>query len=214
MSSKLKTAYMEEMKIAGKEMLNVPWERKEVYASWLAQTYHFVCHSTRIVAMAGAKFSYERNEFHLSSIEHLNQEKNHEKLLLMDLKNLGLAVAEIPKTLSSSILFQNQYYWIQNQNPISVYGYYLLLEGIAAEFGPKIYQTLKSHYPEKCLSFVRVHAEEDEGHIDEHLNKLNDLPSEEIDLIIQNLKQSSLIYQSILKEMRELASKNQNAKAA
>ncbi len=203
----LKNAYAEEMKAAEKYFVEFQWKNPQVYASWLAQTYHFVCHSTRIVTLAGALFPYSRNEFHLSAIEHANQEKNHEKLLLMDLKQMKLKPEDIPVCHNSSVMFQNQYYWIQNVNPISVYGYYLFLEGIAAEFGPRIHKMLKDNYPDNQLSFVRVHAEEDPDHIHEHLEKLMKLPKEDHELIIRNLQQSSSIYQNMLREI--LASANQ-----
>jgi len=198
----LKMAYTAEMQRTKSYFLEFSWKEPSLYASWLAQTYHFVCHSTRIISLAGALFPYDRNEFHLSALEHAHQEKNHEKLLSMDLKKLNYDLDAIPVCHNSSLMFQNQYYWIQNVNPISVYGYYLFLEGVAAEFGPKIYEILKRHHPENTLSFVRVHAEEDPGHIGEHLEKLTALPDEDHRLIITNLQQSSCIYENMLTEIK------------
>ena len=111
-------------------------------------------------------------------------------------------------------MFQNQYYWIQNVNPISVYGYYLFLEGVAAEFGPKVYEILKQSYPEKTLSFIRVHAEEDPDHIHEHLDKLIHLSAEYHQLIIQNLQQSTTIYLNMLREIQQNQKKTTTSKAA
>jgi len=206
----LKDFYSDEMLKTKKVFLGFPWQDPTLYAGWLAQTYNFVCHSTRIVTLAGALFPYDRNEFHLSAIHHANQEKNHEKLLLMDLKQLGYTLKDIPQCHNSSLMFQNQYYWIQNVNPISVYGYYLFLEGVAAEFGPKVYEILKKTYPENTLSFIRVHAEEDPDHIHEHLDKLIHLPNQDHTLIVQNLQQCTTIYLNMLQEIQQ----NQIRKAA
>jgi hypothetical protein len=199
----LKDFYSQEMQKTKNVFLEFPWKEPALYASWLAQTYNFVCHSTRIVTLAGALFPYSRNEFHLSALHHANQEKNHEKLLLMDIQQLGFHLKDIPVCHNSFLMFQNQYYWIQNVNPISVYGYYLFLEGVAAEFGPKVYEILKQNYPEKTLSFIRVHAEEDPDHIHEHLDKLIHLSAEDHQMIIQNLQQSTTIYLNMLREIQQ-----------
>ncbi len=182
-----------------------PWESELFYQHWLAQTYNFVCHSTRIVALAGALFPYDKNAFHLSAIEHLTQERNHEKMLVRDLSNFGKKIEEFPILHQSSIFYQTQYYWIEHVNPISVYGYYLFLEGLAAEIGPKVYDRLKSVYSEKCITFMKVHAHEDPHHIQEHLNGLSKVSQNEQDLIIKNFVQSMHIYKSLLNEIKVIS---------
>ncbi|MBK9294409.1 MAG: hypothetical protein IPM57_08175 [Oligoflexia bacterium] len=43
---------------------NFPIEDKDIYALWLAQTYYFVCHSTRLLAHGAALFDFDHNTYH------------------------------------------------------------------------------------------------------------------------------------------------------
>ena len=74
-----------------------PWDSKEAYADWLAQTYYFVCHSTRLLALAASRFQVDEDAYHLRFLEHLKEEKSHEKLCLTDLKTLGVSIEDISK---------------------------------------------------------------------------------------------------------------------
>ena len=78
-----------------------PWHHKNYYSEWLAQTYFYVSHTTRMLALATSKFSINEKSFHMKFIELINEEKGHEKLAEFDLKQLGFATssfAELPET--------------------------------------------------------------------------------------------------------------------
>ncbi len=187
--------------LARTNLLDLNWEEPRVYAEWLAQTYHYAAFSTRIIGLAACHFDYHRDDLHHKFLDHAREEKHHEKILPVDLKNLGYALEQFRPSESAKILFQNQYYWIQNVNPISVYGYFLYLEGLAVDFGPKIYERLKKAHPEKASRYLKVHVEEDQGHVDGHYNFIDKLDHSQQLLIEENLMQTSFVYRQFLKEI-------------
>src|SRR5262245_13457821 len=74
-----------------------PWAHREAYAAWLAQTYYYVSHSTRLLALAASRYTVADDAFHLRCLEHLREEKSHEKLATADLKALGKTAREYPE---------------------------------------------------------------------------------------------------------------------
>jgi len=39
-------------------LIHSPWENQSFYAEWLAQTYFYVRHSTRLLCLAAARFGH------------------------------------------------------------------------------------------------------------------------------------------------------------
>ena len=60
---------------------NINFEKKEVYAQWLAQSYFFVRHSTRLLNLSSGLTPFDLSFYHLRANEHAHEEKNHEKML-------------------------------------------------------------------------------------------------------------------------------------
>ncbi len=56
----------------------LPWEDKWTYAEWLAQTFFYVRHATRVLAKAAYRCSFEDEGLHKKLLEGINEEKNHE----------------------------------------------------------------------------------------------------------------------------------------
>lgn len=210
----IKKTYAKEIADTKEKILGLNWEDPNEYKEWLAQTFFYASYSTRIIGLAACHFNYDRDDLHLKFLEHAREEKNHEKILIVDLKNLKSSLKDFKPSSSSQILFQNQYYWIQNVNPISVYGYFLYLEGLAVEFGPEIYRRIKSAHPENATRYLKVHVEEDEGHVDGHYTFINKLDESEQKLIEENLIQTSYIYQNMLDEIKSNAQARKIKKAA
>ncbi|PIS10462.1 MAG: hypothetical protein COT73_09220 [Bdellovibrio sp. CG10_big_fil_rev_8_21_14_0_10_47_8] len=196
------------------KILDLKWENPEVYAEWLAQTFYYASYSTRIIGLAACHFNYQRDDLHLKFLEHAREEKNHEKILIVDLKNMDRRLEQFSPSSSAEVLFQNQYYWIQNVNPISVYGYFLYLEGLAVEFGPEIYRRIKSAHPENATRYLKVHVDEDAGHIEGHYQFINKLGQNEQDLIKTNMLQASFLYRSMLSEIEAAANTKSQRRAA
>ncbi len=198
----LNDVYAEEMKKHKSTYESLNWENNDVYAEWLAQTYCFVSYSTRIVALAGSLFNLERNELHLRFLDHAREERNHEKILITDLKAIQKDIKRFAPFAASAALFQTQFYQIQNVSPMSVYGYFLLLEGIAVEVGDDLYKRLINVYPANAINFVKVHANEDKEHIKEHFQFIEKCSEFEKKQIIENLQKSSGLYHMMMKEIK------------
>lgn len=199
----VKKIFQDEMNAVQQMIVTMDWKDPEFYAEWLAQTYFFVCHSTRIIASAGVRFPIERNNLHNRFLQHASEEKNHEILAVKDLKHLGRDIKDFHSMPATQAFYQTQYFWIDQVNPASVYGYFLVLECLAIHCGPTLMQKLKPHHSEKSLNFLRIHVEEDEDHIEEHNEVLDTFNEEETKLIVENLKVSAYMYIQILKSVEE-----------
>lgn len=195
--------FQDEMNAVQKMIVEMDWKDPEFYAEWLAQTYFFVCHSTRIIATAGVKFPLDKNALHNRFIQHASEEKNHEIIAIKDLKHLGRDINEFSPLPSTQAFYQTQYYWIDQVSPASVYGYFLVLECLAIHCGPKLMELLAPHHPPKSLTFLRIHVEEDIEHIEEHNEVLETFSKEETAQIVENLKVSAYMYIQILKSVEE-----------
>ena len=207
----VKKMFQDEMNAVQKMIVGMDWQDPEFYAEWLAQTYFFVCHSTRIIATAGVRFPIERNALHNRFLQHASEEKNHEILAVKDLKYLGRDIKEFSPLPATQAFYQSQYYWIDQVSPASVYGYFLVLECLAIHCGPALMQKLKPHHPEKSLNFLRIHVEEDEDHIEEHNEVLDTFNEQETKMIIENLKVSAYMYMQILSSVAEKVKQKKSA---
>ena len=93
-------ACVSEMAAAGELF---PWTKRAAYMGWLAQTYYYVRHSTRLLAVAAGRFPHTRqgDTLHLRFGAHIGEEKRHELLCVRDIQALGgsiEAIAEQPTT--------------------------------------------------------------------------------------------------------------------
>lgn len=184
------------------------WDNKLFYIQWLAQTTYFVRHSTRLLTLCAAHCDDKQMHLHHRFISHAAEEKGHEKLSLMDLHHLGVNIDDIQENNATMSLYQPQYYWIQFQGPTSFFGYIFCLEIIAKEAGPLLYPKIEETYGPKATHFIRVHAEEDEDHVEKAFLILNDFAPSDIENILKNLRQSCDNY------LNMLASCSNNSSAA
>ena len=176
-----------------------PWDKKDYYAMWLRQTYAFVCHSTRLLTLSSA-LSKDDN-FHCRFLDHAEEEKRHEKLIEADFKNLNLKISDFPELLPTAGIYQIQYYWTQHVNPICLFGYVLLLEGLAVKVGGPVYEKTKEYYGDKACNFIRIHVEADQDHLPKAFKTIEKLDTETLGLISQALKLTSGFYHESLKDI-------------
>ncbi len=186
-----------------------PWENKEAYAWWLAQTYHMVHHSTRLVALSAAHVPLERAELHTRFIDHAHEERNHQLLCVADLKALGAPSPDQFQCLAATAaIHQIQYYWIQHRGPTTLFGYILVLECMAKEFGPELTRRIVAAFGKEAARFLKVHAEDDVEHTEKAFAQLAQLPAAEQALIQENLAISAELYRLMLKEIIATAAKS------
>jgi pyrroloquinoline quinone (PQQ) biosynthesis protein C len=181
-----------------------PWEAKAAYAGWLAQTYFYVRHSTRLLAAAAARFSLDNrgNTFHVRFGAHIGEERSHEKLALHDIGQLGVPADGLRELNSTRMFYETQYYKIEYVDPFALYGYILMLEATGPACGNAIVERVTKAYGPKCASFLKLHAAEDVDHVQRALELVGQLDPATHDLVLQNLHQSGQAYRLMLRDIQ------------
>jgi len=175
-----------------------PWENKKAYADFLAQTYYYVCHSTRLLALAAARFSQQEQHLHKRFVEHISEEKSHELLALRDLQKLGYSIKDFPESVQTRNLYEVQYYKIEHCDPTALMGYIIALETLAGEDFKWLKEKLTGLYGKECVKFVQVHADEDPDHIEKALAVVEKFDASRLHDIDINISQTAYCYSSML----------------
>jgi hypothetical protein len=189
---------MKELETLCSEMKVHPWENREFYAAWLSQTYFYVCHSTRLLAAAAARFGVDQDELHLRFAAHMGEESRHEALALKDLEFLSFSPKEVGELPATAAFYQSQYYLIDYKDPRALLGYILMLEGLAVLVGPSLYNVVKKTHGPKSSLFVKVHAEEDIGHVEEAFKAIERLDDKAMEMVSISFEQSRYLYKEML----------------
>ncbi len=184
----------------------IDWSKKEVYANYLAQTYYYVSHSTRLLAAAASRFNQEDAGFHRRFLKHCQEETSHEILAKNDLESLGFDLLSFPELAETRMFYEPQYFKIEHKDPIALLGYILPLEIIACTECPKLFKRVKDAWGVKCASFLKVHGEEDPDHVDKALELLNLISSQRLKLVEENFRQTVKSFSLLLLACEEKVS--------
>jgi thiaminase len=184
--------------------LNMPWENKTFYAEYLAQTYFYTFHSTRMLALAAARTNTNQFDYYRRSIEHIAEESGHENLALTDLKRLGCKIEDYSELPTTRAFWQPQYFLV-DRTTTTLLGYILALEWLAAETFPAVYERVKTIYGDKCVNFIRVHAEEDPDHLDKCFEQIEALSEHERLLALENFRQTCRMFELFMRECAEVS---------
>jgi hypothetical protein len=199
----LKKNFERQMISFKESMVAFPWEDKNSYAQWLAHSYFYVSHSTRLLAMAASRCELTQHSIHKRFIDHLAEEQGHEKLAISDLRKLGFEIDKFREMSETALFYQNQYYWLGFHGALPFLGWILALEGGAVHTCGLAYaRVLGSHGAASGL-FLKIHAEEDIDHLDKVMNQIEGLPAASLQLIEKNLGQSCHLYMSALKKITD-----------
>jgi len=188
----------------GRAVQAVPWREKPVYGAFLAQTYYYVRHSTRLLTLAASRFQHSDESTHRRFVKHATEEMSHETLALRDLKHLGFSLEDFAEFPSTRAFYQTQYYMIEHVSPWSFWGYILMLEGLALTKGPWLFNEIQQFHGEKAAGFVKVHAAEDVGHMAEAERALQSLPEREHPLVVEQIANSCFYYCAMLAQCQHL----------
>lgn len=190
-----------------------PWEDREKYKNYLAQTYYYVRHSTRLLAASACRFDHANEALHLRFLKHAREENAHDVLALKDLTDLGGDILNYPEHPVTMMLYQPQYYQVSYIDPVCLFGYIFALEGVAHTAGEKVYDRLIATYGKTGTTFLKLHAHEDHDHIKKAFESIKSLPNDKKILIENNFMLSmdalNLFFTRIAKE-----SKSKSIKAA
>jgi hypothetical protein len=174
--------YKQEAEKYTNQYLDLPWENKDFYAEFLAQTFHFVKFSTRIIAYAIARLPEDNQQVYKRLLETLKEESFHDIMCVNDMKHLGFDINNYEMKSETKALFGPQFFNIDHHGVAAYFGYALGLEMLAAFCGEPIYYKLEKHYEPKALSFLKLHVFEDKQHIVDALKAVELLPAEDRDV--------------------------------
>jgi hypothetical protein len=190
------------------------WEDKRSYAEFLAQTYYYICHSTRLLAASAARFSQADQHLHKRFLKHTDEENSHELLALRDLQKLGYKLSDFPELAQTKTLYEIQYYKIEHCDPAALMGYILALETMAGNDFKWLKEKLIGLYGKECVKFVQVHADEDPDHIEKALDVIEKLEHHRLAAIDINIEQTAICYNDMLKASMTKVSLLKPGKAA
>lgn len=177
----------------------MPWQDKKFYANWCAQTYYFVNHSTRLLAMVAAYVPPTGPQgVHQRFLKHAMEESGHETMAKKDVKKLGFELNQFKELTETKNFYQSQYYSIQHIHPASFFGYILCLEGVAVEQAGVVAEKVKNYHGKDIARFLDVHAGEDPAHLDKAFQSLKELDSGVQKLVMENFVRSCENYAHIM----------------
>lgn len=182
-----------------------PWDNPHAYGNWLAQTYYYVRHATRVLSYAAARCPIEREPLHRVFLQGIKEEVDHEILAENDLKTLGYSLKNFPELTETALYHQSLRYAIDTDGSAALLGYFLPLEGLAAVKMTKEVEWLNKELGPKACSFLNVHCKLDVSHYDEGLKLLESLTPTEIDVVQRNIEFSKQAYINIVESIKSQA---------
>lgn len=195
--------------------IDYPWHDKMAYAEYLAQTYYYVCHSTRLLAASASRFSQEDQNLHKRFINHISEENSHELLALRDLQKLGYNINDFSELPQTKTLYEIQYYKIEHCDPAALMGYIVALEALAAGSEIKrIKEKVTALYGKDCAKFIQVHADNDPDHIEKAMKVVEDLKTNRLPEINSNIEQTVICFIDMLNACKAKAIGRNIKKAA
>ena len=202
------------MKIVTDEIEQIDWTNKVNYAGWLAQTYYHICHSTRVLVAAAARFQVDQDQHHLQCVGHAKEEKSHEKIVLKDLKNLGFSMSDFPEFTSTKALYRNIYYLIEHEDPISIYGYVYFLELLSIRGGIGMLNQVKECFGPNTSGHLQLHSADDVEHLAAYAKLLDACSEPQKSLICEAVVDTALLYKEMLLEIKEFTKNKKLNRAA
>lgn len=144
---------------------------REHYARLLVEIYHYVKHSTRLLAAAAARLGPEKHRMFARFAEHMQEEAGHEQWALRDLEALGVPRSRVVATTPlppTDAMVGYQYYAIEHLGPISILGYIYALETLGSGASTSVAEALKRvlGVGDDALTFLLGHGEADVGHVE------------------------------------------------
>ena len=195
----IKEAYEKLVKEITPLMIAYPWSDIQAYGAWLSQQYHIVKHSTPMLALSCGR-SISNRPYHLRCIEHLSEEKGHDKMLLNDLRLSKLELmAELPSTRA---FYATQYFQIEHVNPVSFLGYVLFMEALAVAFGRHVSD--RASLSTNGITFLELHADEDDGHIESAFKLITTMTKSDQMDVVMNLRMSAKCYETMMQDLAAL----------
>ncbi|WP_346838046.1 iron-containing redox enzyme family protein [Microbulbifer sp. SAOS-129_SWC] len=176
------------------------WRNRNFYRSWLAQTYYYTSHSTRLLEFC--EFYASDAEAAQRYREHRQEENGHERIALSDLRRLDADIVHYGEQLSTRTFYWEQYEVIRKYGDRPFLGYVLMLEILARDHGPYIFNEVRAAYGDRSANFLKIHVEEDVDHVNSAIRLLETFTDSEKSKVLENFNWSINAYKAILDECR------------
>lgn len=197
--------YQIPVELMGRTIEKMDVSNPQVYGNFLAQTYYYVSHSTRMLAF-GAGLMKRSDENHFRRfIKHISEESSHEILAERDLQDLGMKPADFYHLPETHALWEPQYYKMLHEGPLSLMGYIISLEYFSCTHLPAVYKRIQNAYGAKAGRFIKLHAEEDPDHILKAIELTSQLSPELQETILINIVQTAKTYSAMVETCIESA---------
>lgn len=191
----LEKAFSQAIDLLEERVDRFPFEDIDMYCRWMNQQFYLVQNSTRYLALSASKVSAtERKEFR-EWVHHLEEELDHDVLILNDLKRLGRPHSD-PIDPITRAMISSQYSDIEKYGANALLGYALMLEGLSCRVCARIAERVESAHGPRTASYLRLHAEVDQDHFPEGLKKITTLNSEQQNIVRMNLDTMLALYVS------------------
>jgi pyrroloquinoline quinone (PQQ) biosynthesis protein C len=172
---------------------------KPHYTAYLRETYHLVRHTSRMLALGGARIGDDRRELRNWFFEQVLEENGHDLFCIKDLKNTGFDLDILPTSMPSAgawgLITQN-YYMATYGNPVGILGVATATEGLGADFGTMFADVMISQYgiPSNAVTFLRSHGGFDAKHLQEAVEAIEFIRNDEIEYVVQARRMTFRLY--------------------
>ncbi len=199
MNSKLKKEFERSTEKLVDKFVNSGLQDTEVYKFWLAQKYFQTKNNDQalnFIYQCAPEGSAEKERW----LEHTKEEKGHYKLALRDLQNLGGNINDYVELNENKVIYQRQWYIAKELGTSACLGWILGLEGCASGIGKRseFVETMYKNHGKKGMSFLKLHIEEDDDHLESAFKVIEQLDDQSKELIIENMIASCEHYISLL----------------
>jgi hypothetical protein len=192
----------------------INWKDPDNYGNWLAQTFYYVSHSTRVLTAAAARFDTRFDEQHIQLVQHAKEERSHEKIARGDLLALGRKLEDFPEMGATKALYRNAYYLIDRVHPMSIYGYVALLEILSVKRGPALLKEAEEEFGTNCIRYLKLHTEDDVEHIKMYEGLLARCEGEAFEAVKEGLISTAANFQHLLTDIQIAGMTKTNRRAA
>ena len=141
----------------------------EQYTAYMSDVYSYALHSSRVIALAGARLVLSHPELSRYLFRHAEEELGNDKWAESDLADLGLSSAEIRNILPSSPCIRMigfEYYYAAHANPVGLFGWMFVLETLGGKSATGISKSIDQSLElgGKGTYFLRGHGDADAQH--------------------------------------------------
>lgn len=180
--------------------------QREHYFAYLRETYHLVRHTSRMLALGGARLPDNRRALRNWFFEQVLEENGHDLFCIKDLKNLGGDYEAIlsgqPGPGAWGLITQN-YYMATYGNPVGILGVATATEGLGADFGSMFADVMVGKYgfPSNAVTFLRSHGGFDVRHLKEAVDALELITEDEVSDVIQARRMTFRYYGQLFSDV-------------